>query len=50
MQGTIGIIGPKRMDYENVMQSLKTVKAALIDVFGNTGSVVVEDTEREGRQ
>jgi heat-inducible transcriptional repressor len=50
MQGTIGIIGPKRMDYENVMQSLKTVKAALNDVFGNTGSVVVEDTEREGQQ
>ena len=50
MQGTIGIIGPKRMDYENVMQSLKTVKAALNDAFGNNGSVVVEDTEREGQQ
>ena len=50
LQGTIGIIGPKRMDYENVMQSLKTVKAALNDAFGNNGSVVVEDTEREGQQ
>ena len=26
MQGTIGIIGPKRMDYENVMDNLKTLK------------------------
>ncbi len=35
MKGTIGIIGPKRMDYEHVMKSLKTVKATLSDVFGN---------------
>ena len=26
LQGTIGIIGPKRMDYENVVDSLKTLK------------------------
>ena len=25
MQGTVGIIGPKRMDYENVMKTLKTL-------------------------
>ena len=25
MQGTIGIIGPKRMDYEHVMKTLKTL-------------------------
>lgn len=35
LQGTIGIIGPKRMDYEKVMDSLKTVKATLNVVFGN---------------
>lgn len=35
LQGTIGIIGPKRMDYEHVMNSLKTVKATLSDVFGS---------------
>lgn len=35
MQGRIGIIGPKRMDYEKVMDSLKTLKAQLDDVFGN---------------
>lgn len=33
MQGTIGIIGPKRMDYEKVMDSLKTLKAQLDMVF-----------------
>lgn len=29
LQGTIGIIGPKRMDYENVVDSLKTLKTQL---------------------
>ncbi len=33
MQGTIGIIGPKRMDYENVMDNLKTLKVQLDTVF-----------------
>lgn len=33
MQGTIGIIGPKRMDYENVMDNLKTLKNQLDSVF-----------------
>ncbi len=33
MQGTIGIIGPKRMDYENVMDNLKTLKSQLDSVF-----------------
>ena len=28
MKGTIGIIGPKRMDYEHVMKTLKTLMAA----------------------
>ncbi len=38
LQGTIGIIGPKRMDYEHVMNFLKTVKATLSDVFGRPGA------------
>lgn len=33
VQGTIGIIGPKRMDYEKVVKSLKTVKGQLDEVF-----------------
>jgi heat-inducible transcriptional repressor len=32
MRGTIGIIGPKRMDYENVMDSLKALKIQLDEV------------------
>ncbi len=35
MQGTIGIIGPKRMDYGNVMNALKTMMDQLDDVFHN---------------
>ena len=33
MQGTIGIIGPKRMDYKHVMKTLDTLRAELDDIF-----------------
>ena len=36
MQGIIGIIGPKRMDYENVMDNLKTLKNQLDNIFKKT--------------
>lgn len=36
MKGTIGIIGPKRMDYEKVVEALKTVRTQLDDVFKKT--------------
>ena len=46
MQGTIGIIGPKRMDYEKVMNNLKTVKATLNQVFdGGTSPGIPEKSE-----
>ena len=33
VQGTIGIIGPKRMDYEKVVANLKTLMSKVDDVF-----------------
>ena len=33
VKGTIGIIGPKRMDYEKVMDNLKNLKTQLDDLF-----------------
>ncbi len=33
MKGHIGIVGPKRMDYENVVDNLKTLRAQLDSVF-----------------
>lgn len=33
MKGAIGIIGPKRMDYEKVVESLKTIKHQLDSVY-----------------
>ena len=33
MKGTIGIIGPKRMDYEKVVSSLKMLKNQLDDLY-----------------
>ena len=33
MKGTIGIIGPKRMDYEKVMDNLKTLKSQLDGIY-----------------
>ncbi len=35
MKGTIGIIGPKRMDYENVVKSLKALKIQLDSLVGD---------------
>lgn len=34
IKGTVGIIGPKRMDYEKVMDSLKDLKIQLDGIFG----------------
>ena len=36
MKGTIGIIGPKRMDYEKVVETLKSIRSQLDDVFKKT--------------
>ena len=33
VKGTIGIIGPKRMDYENVMDNLKNLNSQLEGIF-----------------
>ena len=33
VKGTVGIIGPKRMDYEKVMDSLKDLKMQLDGIF-----------------
>lgn len=37
MKGTIGIIGPKRMDYEKAIGSLKTVMTQLEEIYRNKG-------------
>lgn len=36
IQGTIGIIGPKRMDYERVVDTLKTLMSQLDTIFKKT--------------
>ncbi len=37
MKGTIGIVGPKRMDYENVVDNLKVLRAQLDSIFYESG-------------
>ena len=32
-KGTIGIIGPKRMDYDKVVETIKSIKNQLDDAF-----------------
>lgn len=34
VKGTIGIVGPKRMDYENVVDNLRNLKSQLDGIFG----------------
>jgi heat-inducible transcriptional repressor len=36
VKGTIGIIGPKRMDYAKVMDNLKNLKSQLDGIFDKT--------------
>ena len=33
MKGTIGIIGPKRMDYDKVIDNIKNVKKQLDSIY-----------------
>ena len=33
MQGTVGIVGPKRMDYDNVVSTLKKLMEELDKVY-----------------
>ena len=33
VQGTLGVVGPKRMDYEKVVETLKNMRTQLDDVF-----------------
>ena len=33
MKGTIGIIGPKRMDYDKVVDTLKNLKSQLDELY-----------------
>lgn len=34
-KGTIGIVGPKRMDYDKVVGMLRTIQAQLDALYGN---------------
>lgn len=45
VKGTIGIVGPKRMDYEKVMDNLKTLKSQLDGIYKKS-----EDETQEGGQ
>lgn len=45
VKGTIGIVGPKRMDYEKVMDNLKTLKSQLDGIYKKS-----EDETKEGGQ
>jgi heat-inducible transcriptional repressor len=35
MKGTIGIVGPKRMDYDKVVGTLRTIQTQLDELYGN---------------
>ena len=40
LKGTIGIIGPKRMDYEKVVETIKNVKNQLSNVYKKDDNTV----------
>ena len=45
MRGTIGIIGPKRMDYDKVIGTLKTLMSELDTLYKNIGNRNAGKTE-----
>ena len=48
MKGTVAIVGPRRMDYKNVVENLRTLKAQLNTMFGSGENALegpVEDAE-----
>ena len=47
MKGTIGIIGPKRMDYEHVMKTLKILQGDMIPKI-SAGSITRSCFSRKG--
>ena len=49
VKGTIGIVGPKRMDYEKVMDNLKTLKSQLDGIYKKSEAEnKAEEIEIEG--
>ncbi|MCR5468277.1 MAG: heat-inducible transcriptional repressor HrcA [Lachnospiraceae bacterium] len=42
MKGTVGIIGPKRMDYEKVMSNLKEIKKQMSGLFNSNKTKGIE--------
>jgi hypothetical protein len=48
MTGRIGIVGPRRMDYRNVVNNLKTMKVQLDTIFkGNGGDGTAGGPDQE---
>lgn len=47
MQGTVGIIGPKRMDYDKVVQTMRTLMAQLDGIYKRSGKSEESD-DRNG--
>jgi heat-inducible transcriptional repressor len=47
MTGRIGIVGPRRMDYKNVVESLKIMKVQLDSIFNNKSSSGDESSGKE---
>ncbi len=49
MQGRVAIVGPRRMDYEKVVDNLRTLKVQLDSIFVN-GKKAVTDKQAESKE
>ena len=50
LRGTIGIIGPKRMDYEKVVGTLRTLVTQLNETFNKQQLIEMKGVESSGRE
>ncbi len=50
MKGTIGIIGPKRMDYEHVLKSMKRLQSELDEMFHRKEPDEEDEDKKSGKK
>ena len=50
MKGTVAIVGPRRMDYKNVVKNLRDLKAQLNTMFGSGDAVLEGPVDEQSRE
>ncbi len=47
LKGTVAIVGPRRMDYANVVENLKQLKVQMTSIFGSADAALLENSPED---